>query len=88
MAFTPVSVQIGGEWRTFPDREAAEEALYADYKEQTHRNAQNFHITDDALGEGGPKAKYQANVAAIRLLQYLEAEGLQASPEQQEVLSR
>ncbi|MCD8145732.1 MAG: DEAD/DEAH box helicase family protein, partial [Clostridiales bacterium] len=85
---TPVSVQIGGEWRTFPDREAAEEALYADYKEQTHRNAQNFHITDDALGEGGPKAKYQANVAAIRLLQHLEADGLQASPEQQEVLSR
>ncbi|MCC8156812.1 MAG: DEAD/DEAH box helicase family protein, partial [Oscillospiraceae bacterium] len=56
--------------------------------EQTHRNAQNFHITDDALGEGGPKAKYQANVAAIRLLQHLEAEGLQASPEQQELLSR
>ncbi|MCD7764430.1 MAG: SNF2-related protein [Lachnospiraceae bacterium] len=84
----PISVQIGGEWRTFPDREAAEEALYADYKEQTHRNAQNFHITDDALGEGGPKAKYQANVAAIRLLQHLEAEGLQASLEQQEVLSR
>ncbi len=84
----PISVQIGGEWRTFPDREAAEEALYADYKEQTHRNAQNFHITDEALGEGGPKAKYQANVAAIRLLQHLETEGLQASPEQQEVLSR
>ncbi|MCD8146115.1 MAG: SNF2-related protein, partial [Clostridiales bacterium] len=85
---TPVSVQIGSEWRTFSNREAAEEALYADYKEQTHRNAQNFHITDDALGEGGPKTKYQANVAAIRLLQHLEAEGLQASPEQQEVLSR
>ncbi|MCD8368138.1 MAG: SNF2-related protein [Clostridiales bacterium] len=84
----PISVQIGGEWHTFPNREAAEEALYTDYKEQTHRNAQNFHITDDALGEGGPKAKYQANVAAIRLLQHLEAEGLQASPEQQEVLSR
>ncbi|MCD8142855.1 MAG: class I SAM-dependent methyltransferase, partial [Clostridiales bacterium] len=85
---SPISVQIGGEWRTFPSREAAEEALYADYKEQTHRNAQNFHITDDALGEGGPKAKYQTNVSAIRLLQHLEAEGLQASPEQQEVLSR
>ncbi|MCC8182925.1 MAG: N-6 DNA methylase, partial [Clostridiales bacterium] len=84
----PISVQIGGEWRTFPDREAAEEALYADYKEQTHRNAQNFRITDDALGEGGSKAKYQANVAAIQLLQHLEAESLQATPEQQEVLSR
>ena len=40
------------------------------------------------LGEGGPKAKFQANVNAIRLLKELEAAGQQASPEQQEVLSR
>ena len=39
-------------------------------------------------GEGGPKAKFQANVNAIRLLKELEAAGQQASPEQQEVLSR
>ena len=84
----PISVQIGGEWQTFPNRGAAEDAMYADFKEQTHRNAQNFHITDEALGVGGPKAKYQANISAIRLLKYLEENGLQASPEQQEVLSR
>ncbi|MCC8156211.1 MAG: hypothetical protein LIO54_02895, partial [Oscillospiraceae bacterium] len=47
-----ISVQIGGEWHSFPNQKTAEEALYADYKEQTHRNAQNFRITDDALGEG------------------------------------
>ena len=52
------------------------------------RNAQNFHITDDHLGEGGPKAKFQANVSAIQLLKELEAAGQQASPEQQETLSR
>lgn len=40
------------------------------------------------MGEGGPKAKFQANVNAIRLLKELEAAGQQASPEQQEVLSR
>ena len=51
-------------------------------------DVQNFHIVDVHLGEGGPKAKYQTNVSAIRLLQTLEAEGMQASPEQQEVLSR
>ena len=39
-------------------------------------------------GEGGPKAKFQANVNAIRLLKELEAAGQQASPEQQKVLSR
>jgi len=83
----PISVQIGGEWQTFPNRGAAEDAMYADFKEQTHRNAQNFHITDDAMGVGGPKAKYQANINAIKLLKHLEAEGLQASPEQQAVLS-
>ena len=52
------------------------------------RNAKNFRITDEHLGEGGPKAKFQANVNAIRLLKELEAAGQQASPEQQEVLSR
>ena len=51
------------------------------------RNAQNFRITDEHLGEGGPKAKFQANINAIRLLKELEAAGQQASPEQQEVLS-
>ena len=50
--------------------------------------AQNFRITDDALGVGGAKAKYQANINAIKLLKSLESEGMQASPEQQEVLSR
>ena len=35
-----------------------------------------------------PKAKFQANVNAIRLLKELEAAGQQASPEQQEILSR
>jgi hypothetical protein len=51
-------------------------------------DARNFRITDSELGEGGAKTKYQANISAIRLLKQLEAEGLQASPEQQEVLSR
>ena len=84
----PVSIPINGEWQTFPNAAAAEQASYADFKADSHRNARNFHITDDALGVGGPKAKYQANINAIRLLKHLEAEGLQASPEQQEVLSR
>ena len=55
---------------------------------QLRQDAQNFRITDDHLGEGGPKLKYQANITAIRLLKELEAAGQQASPEQQEVLSR
>lgn len=84
----PVSVQINGEWQTFPNTAAAEEAMYEDYKAATHRNAQNFHITDDELGAGGAKAKFRANMNAISLLKELELEGAQATPEQQEVLSR
>ena len=83
-----VSISIDGEWQGFPSADAAEQAAYADFKAASHRNAQNFHITDDALGVGGAKAKFRANMAAIHLLKELEFEGLQASPEQQEILSR
>ena len=83
-----VSIPIDGEWQDFPSVAAAEQAAYADFKAESHRNAQNFHITDDALGVGGAKAKFRANMAAIHLLQELEFEGIQASPEQQEILSR
>ena len=50
--------------------------------------AENFRITDDNLGTGGAKAKFRANMAAINLLKELELEGAQATPEQQEILSR
>ena len=84
----PISVQVGGEWQTFPNREAAEKAMYEEYKDNLRRNAENFRITDDELGIGGAKAKFRANMAAIHLLKELEFEGLQANPEQQEILSR
>ena len=84
----PVSVQVNGEWQTFPNARAAEEAAYGEYKENLRRTAENFRITDDHLGEGGPKAKFQANIEAIKLLKYLEETTGQATPEQQEVLSR
>ena len=84
----PISIQINGEWQTFPNARAAEEAAYGEYKENLRRSAENFHITDDHLGEGGPKAKFQANVEAIKLLKYLEKTTGQATPEQQQVLSR
>ena len=84
----PVAIPINGDWQTFPNQRAAEQAAYQEYKDNLRRNAENFHITDNHLGEGGPKAKYQANVAAIKLLKYLEETTGQATPEQQEVLSR
>ena len=84
----PVSIQVNGEWQTFPNVKTAEEASYEEYKANLRRSAENFHITDDHLGEGGPKAKFQANIEAIKLLKYLEETTGQATPEQQQVLSR
>ena len=48
----------------------------------------NFRITDDELGVGGAKTKYRNNVIAIRTLKAIEAEGRQATPEEQDLLSR
>ena len=50
--------------------------------------AQNFRITDDLLGTGGAKAKYRANMDAINLLKELEFDGRQATPEEQNILSK
>lgn len=49
---------------------------------------QNFHITNMELGEGGAKAKFRRNMDAIHLLKELESDGRQATPEEQETLSR
>lgn len=48
----------------------------------------NFRITDDALGHGGPKAKFQMNINAIQTLKAIESEQRLATADEQEVLSR
>ena len=50
--------------------------------------AQNFHITDEHLGEGGTKAKFRMNMDSIHLLKQLEADGRQATPDEQAVLAK
>ena len=50
--------------------------------------AQNFRITDDLLGVGGAKAKFHRNMDAINLLKELEFDNRQATPEEQDVLSK
>ena len=81
----PISVEVNGEWQTFPDAAAADEALNA---EPVPEAAGNFHITDDHLGEGGAKQKYARNVEAIRTLFQLEQEHRGATAEEQQVLSQ
>lgn len=48
---------------------------------------ENFRITDFNLGEGGPKAKFRANMEAINTLKQIEFDGRAATPEEQEILS-
>ena len=81
----PTSVEVNGEWQTFPDAAAADKALNA---EPVPEVAGNFHITDDHLGEGGAKQKYARNVEAIRTLFQLEQEHRGATAEEQQVLSQ
>ena len=54
---------------------------------QPEIHAENYRIMDDNLGEGSPRLKYARNVAAIRTLFQLEAEGRDATPQEQEILS-
>ena len=83
-----VYIPVDGEWQGFPSVAAAEEAALEEFQKETRREARNFRITDEHLGEGGAKAKCRANIEAIQLLKYLERNGFQASPEQQDKLSR
>ena len=57
-------------------------------EEPTKTETKNFHITDEHLGEGGPKAKFRANMDAIHTLNTLTAEGRTATLEEQQILSR
>ena len=81
----PISVEVNGEWQTFPDAAAADEALNA---EPVPEAAGNFRITDDHLGEGGAKQKYARNIEAIRTLFQLEQEHRGATAEEQQILSQ
>lgn len=84
----PVFIPVDGEWTEFPNAAEAEKASLEEYKKQLKEKSQNYRITDDYIGEGSPSERFQNNVEAIKLLKYLEETTGQATPEQQEVLSR
>ncbi len=50
-------------------------------------NAVNFRISNDNLGIGTPKEKFQRNIEAIRLLEQIESEHRYANPQEQDILS-
>ena len=71
--------EVGG--RVFPS-----EIILQPLRYEPERH--NFQITDENLGVGGEKTKYQYNVEAIRTLKQIEAENRLATPEEQTILSR
>ena len=80
----PTSVQVNGEWQTFPNARAAEEAAYR----ESNRSAKNFRTMDDNLGTGGPKEKFWRNIKAISTLKQIEQENRHATLEEQNLLSQ
>lgn len=83
-----VEIPVDGEWKKFQTVQEAEHAAYQEWIKEGRKNAVNYSTTGDREPSGGPKARFQDNIAALRLLQYLDADGQQASPEQQQVLAR
>lgn len=83
-----VEIPVDGEWTKFQTVQEAEHAAYQEWIKEGRKNAVNYSTTGDREPSGGPKARFQDNIAALRLLQYLDADGQQASPEQQQVLAR
>lgn len=83
-----VEIPVDGEWAKFQTVQEAEHAAYQEWIKEGRKNAVNYSSTGDTIPSGGPKARFQDNVAALRLLQYLDVGGQQASPEQQQVLAR
>ena len=67
---------------------AREETEQQTIAEVPQPKAENFRITDDHLGEGGAKTKFRANIKALQTLKDIEFEGRNATPEEQETLSR
>lgn len=58
------------------------------HPEIKNEDRNNFHITDDMLGVGTDREKFNRNIAAIKVLKLCEKENRFATPEEQKVLSQ
>jgi len=53
-----------------------------------HDTRQNYRMPAETVPLGGPKSRFQHNLAAIRLLKTIELENRFATPEEQEILAK
>lgn len=70
-----------------PVNDLSEASAENQEKEPTAKK-EYFRITDEHLGEGSKREKFQNNIEAIRKLQLIENEERPATPEEQETLSK
>ena len=52
------------------------------------KDRNNYKITDNDLGIGTPREKFERNIAAIKVLKKCEEENRYATPEEQEIMSK
>ena len=76
---------VGTEGKSPLDTQADSHSDKVESPVDTRNN--NFVITDENLGVNGPKARFNANVAAVETLKNIESEGRTATPEEQQILS-
>ncbi len=78
---------IEGEIRHAPARRDLAVGHKFPRREEPPRNTNAYRITEaDRLGDGGPKQKFQQNLAAIRALRTLDAEERPATAEEKATL--
>lgn len=84
-----LSQVLTGEWEPLtPSAEENKTVQEINVAAPDKSNSVNFHISDDRLGEGSPKEKFQRNVAAIKLLEQIEGENRYATSQEQQILSQ
>lgn len=75
-----------GVWRDITNRPKFEQT---DIEPSQWRNMHNFHArSGERLAPTAPKARYEANLAAIRLLKQLQDEGRQATAQEKDILAQ
>ena len=74
--------------QTVQANEAHDRAILEDF-DRRGLHGLNYHYSEEHhLYDGGPKTKFQNNVAAIRLLKELEEQGRKATAEEQVILAK
>jgi DNA methylase len=88
--FETYKAEADARWERLHDRLKDTDGLDSQEIQEPHtaQNRTNFRITDENLGHGGAKAKYQMNADAIRTLKHIESENRLATSDEQEILSR